>query len=389
MKASLYRKMTGLAHQCGAPFNFTSLGKKMGVQFASLRKTIDSGHQVTGASCTPWKFMIRIIADRIQGCHQGYALLLALILVLTPLAPGPVTADRGDDEIARVNGVSITRREFQTEYRLAVDQHVKDGLPVNEAHLASVRRSVIRRMVEEELLYQESRQAGIVVTNAEINQEVAAARARFKDPETFNQELAQRYLDETGYRRKLHRQRAIARLLEKRLATPSTVTEEEIRRFYDANPQRFHVPEKIRLRHIFIRGGADEGREHDSPTRRKIDSIRDRAMQGEGFADLAQQFSEESEREKGGDLGYVQRGQMLPQLESAVFELPAGSISPVLTTDKGYHLFQITDRQPERSISLDEARPQIRQTLHQLSQDRAVRAFIDGLVKNANIHSTY
>jgi len=296
--------------------------------------------------------------------------------------------DRGFDEIARVNGVVITRREFQVEYRQAVDQHAREGQPVNEAYITSVRRSVIQRMVEEELLFQKSRQLGIVVSREEIDREVAAARARFKDEDAFDQELRRRYMDETQYRRKLHRQRAIDQVID-RLVMPSiTISEEEIRRFYDANPKRYQTPEKIRLSHIIVRLAPGENPEAQTPARLRMEMIQKRLNQGEDFTLLAKQYSEEPRREQGGDQGYVQRGQLQPQLEVVAFELDVGVTSPILITAQGFHLIRVTDRTPEKVMTFEDARPDIQRTLLLAKRDRAVQTVIETLRNNADIRAS-
>lgn len=316
------------------------------------------------------------------------------LVVLSLLMMGGASAnaqsgmpDRGNDEIARVNGVVITRRDFQIVYRQAVDRHAREGQPVDETHIAPLRHEVIQRMVEEELLVQESRRLGIRISSEEIDQDVAAARARFETPAAFQQEVAGLYQDETGYRRYLKRQKAIDRLLAQQVDPSVSISEEEIRRFYAANPQRYHSPEKIRLRHILIRNTA--GNDNGSPDMayRTITLIRERLEQGEDFADLASEFSQEPTRERGGDLGFVQRGQMPPSIESAVFSLEVGEVSPILTTEQGYHLFKVTERRAATTIPFDEARADIQKTLLQVKQKQAVRAYIRTLRSRAEIQA--
>ena len=317
------------------------------------------------------------------------------LIVFWALLIGAVSAnaqsngpDRGNDEIARVNDVVITRREFQTVYRQAVDRHAQEGLPVDEFHIAPLRRKVIQRMVEEELLVQESRRIGIAISSEEIDRDVAAARARFATPAGFQEELARQYWDETGYRRHLKRQKTIDRLLAQQVDPSISVSEEEIRRFYEANPQRFHSPEKIRVRRILIR--KEVGDENLSPADayRKIVMIREKLDQGEDFADLAAEYSQEPMRGQGGDLGYIERGQMPPSIESTVFSLAVGDISPVLTTGNDYLLIQVTDRRDATTISFEEARSDIQTTLLQIKKQSAVRAYIDTLRKRAEIQAS-
>lgn len=323
-----------------------------------------------------------------RACRRLGLVIMVLLVGSSAVVAQSGAPDRGFDEIARVNGVVITRREFQVEYRQAVDQHAREGQPVNEAYIASVRRSVIQRMVEEELLFQESQKLGIVVSAEEIDAEVAEARARFQDGAAFERELTRLHMDETQYRRKLHRQRAVDQAIE-RLVMPSiAISEEEIRRFYDANPKRYQISEKIRLSHIVIRIPPGENPEDQTKARLNIEMIKKRLDQGEDFAALAQQYTEEPRREQGGDVGYVQRGQLLPQLDAVAFGLDVGENSPVLFTPQGFHLIRVTDRQPEKVITFEAARPDIQQTLLQLKRDRAVRAVIDSLHKKADIRAS-
>ena len=315
----------------------------------------------------------------------GIVCLLLLGFATTPARSSDL--DRADDEIARVNGVVITRREFQVAYRQAVDQHARDGHPVDEAHIAPVRRAVVERLVGEELLVQESRRRGIAVSQEDIDREVADARGRFASAAAFEQALARKYMDATQYRRQLGRQLAIERLLARQVDPIVTVTEEDIRQFYEANPQRYASPPKIRLRHILIKKSSSGSRALNDDARRRIEMIKSKLDQGEDFAVLARRYSEEPTREQGGDLGYVQRGQMLPTIEGAAFGLAVGEVSPILVTEHGYHLIQVTDRRAAEVTSLEDARQDIRTTLHRMKRDRAVHDYIASLRRNADIRA--
>lgn len=323
-----------------------------------------------------------------RGARRTIGLTLLLLLIGAPAVTAQSAApDRGLDEIARVNGVVITRRDFQIEYRQAVDKHADEGQPVNEAYIAGIRRAVIQRMVEEELLFQESGRLGIAVSTEELDNRIAAARARFDSERAFTQEITRLHMDESQYRRKLHRQMAIDRVIERQVMPSLAVSETEIRQFYDANPQRFKTPEKIRLSHIFIRFEPGESTDQPTQARRKIETIAAQLAQGADFAALAKDYSEEPRREYGGDLGYIHRGQILPQLETAAFEMAVGETSPIVTTGHGFHLLRVTDRKPGKVTTFEDAHPEIRRTLMQLKRDRAVKAYVDSLRKKADIRA--
>ena len=357
-------------------------------RFFLLQRNVDSAGKIFRTQKFITKDRPRIAHGSSHGALRTIGLTFLAVLIgasaVTAQTPAP---DRGLDEIARVNGVVITRREFQIEYRQAVDKHVDEGQPVNEAYIAPIRRAVIQRMVEEELLFQESRRLGIAVSTEELDDRIAAARARFDSEGAFAQEIARLHMDENQYRRKLHRQMAIDRVIERQVMPSITLSEEEIRQFYDANPQRFKTPEKIRLSHILIRFAPGENTDQPTQARRKMETIAAQLTQGADFAALAKDYSEEPRREYGGDLGYVERGQILPQLETVAFELEVGETSPILTTGHGFHLLRVTDRKPGKVTTFEEAQPEIRQTLLQLKRDRAVKAYADTIRKKADIRA--
>lgn len=244
-------------------------------------------------------------------------------------------------------------------------------------------------MVEEELLVQESRRLGIKVSAEEIENDLIRARAQFDNPAEFDQELSRQHMDESIYRRRRQRQRAIEQLLERQVDSSMTLSEEEIRRFYDANSKRYSSPERIRLRHILIRKTPDAEENQDDPAHRKAVEIKAKLDHGDDFASLAEQYSEEPTRAQGGDLGYVQRGQLPLPLETAVFALDIGAVSRILTSEHGFHLFQVTERRPASVTSFEDARVDIEATLGQIKRNRAVRAYIDSLRRKADIQSAY
>ena len=149
------------------------------------------------------------------------------------------------------------------------------------------------------------------------------------------------------------------------------LSDAEIERYYRQNRQRFEVSERIRASHILF---ATEGKSDDEKTalREKAQSILAEIQQGADFAELAKEHSEDpGTATKGGDLGWVTRGQMVPNFEKASFALKAGEMSDVITTDYGYHIIRVHERESSHFQALDEVREEIRQ---EISQDRGYSA---------------
>lgn len=79
-------------------------------------------------------------------------------------------------------------------------------------------------------------------------------------------------------------------------------------------------------------------------TKQEADDLKSRIEKGESFADLAKQYSKCPSGRSGGDLGYFERGQMVPEFDQAAFSLPVGQVSEPVQTQFGWHLIEVTDK---------------------------------------------
>lgn len=127
---------------------------------------------------------------------------------------------------------------------------------------------------------------------------------------------------------------------------------------YRANPADYQSPEQVQARHILLKvepGAAA------AAARAKLDALAERARNGEDFAALAREASEDQgSAENGGDLGYFGRGRMVPPFEAAAFALTdPGQLSPVVETQFGLHLIQLVERKPGSTKPFAEVREQI------------------------------
>jgi foldase protein PrsA len=134
------------------------------------------------------------------------------------------------------------------------------------------------------------------------------------------------------------------------------VTDDEAKAYYDANMSLFVTPEAIGLSHILI---SDEN--HSDESRTSMEAIRQRALDGEDFAELAKTYSADtSNAESGGDLGEVPRGRMVAPFDEAGFKLKKGEISDIVETEYGFHIIKAnTDIIPEQQVPFESAREEI------------------------------
>jgi hypothetical protein len=164
-------------------------------------------------------------------------------------------------------------------------------------------------------------------------------------------------------RDEMRRQKLIADLAGS-LAPPQDA---EIRAYYEQHPAEFRSGEEVHVRQILV---------HDEPTASDIIA---RLKKGEPFQDLSRQYSLAPNAKKGGEIGYVSRGELPKMFEDKIFALKSGASSGVIRTENSFHIFQVDNRRPPGVIDLPTAAPVIRERL----RDDAIRERITQTVARA------
>ena len=138
----------------------------------------------------------------------------------------------------------------------------------------------------------------------------------------------------------------------------------DIEEYYDSHIEEFSVPEDLHLRHILLRvlPGADESVRMEK--RKTMEGLLERVRAGEDFGELAKIYSEDPGSKKGGgDLGYVKKGTLVPEVERAAFDLKPGEVSDIVSSSFGLHLIKVEDYRASNVEPLEGVKEKIRETL--------------------------
>jgi hypothetical protein len=164
-------------------------------------------------------------------------------------------------------------------------------------------------------------------------------------------------------RDEMRRQKLIAELA----GSLPQAQEAELRAYYEQHPSEFRSGEEVHVRQILV---------HDEST---ANDIAARLKKGEPFQDLSREYSLAPNAKKGGEIGYVSRGELPKMFEDEIFALKPGSSSGVIRTENSFHIFQVDDRRPPGVVDLVTAAPVIRERLH----DEGIRERIAQTVARA------
>jgi peptidyl-prolyl cis-trans isomerase C len=291
----------------------------------------------------------------------------------------------GQEIVARVNGAPVYASDVNlgaTRLRQKGTFNAPEKEPKSEEQL---REEALQVLIENELLFQEARRRGFTAAQEAVEQEMAAIAGQFPGPATFEKALAQMKITKEDLRRDLERAQTVERMVESAIEPGIGVSSEEVRSYYDANPQMFTDPERMHIRHILLRVSPSTTEEQKAEMRRTLEGLRERVLKGESFEALADQYSQDMRAGKGGDLGYMSRGQLAKDFEQSVFALQTGQLSGVVSSPYGYHLIQVLDHQPPTLVSFERVKVPLAGFLHRSKVDEAVSALARELRDKAKI----
>jgi peptidyl-prolyl cis-trans isomerase C len=309
-------------------------------------------------------------------------IVVAITLVL--VACRAQAADLAADEVAaRVNGTVINRQAVRAIVQaLAAEQDT----PPDAKQVEQITRDALDSLIAFELLYQESQRRNVVVSDAEIDGEIARTKARFGDPDAYAAALAQRGMTLDDVRRDTRKTLAVNHLLEQTAWQNILVAPDRVKRFYEDNQQQFKRDAEIRCSHILLHAGPEATAPQRAQAQQQAEVLLGQIQAGGDFAELARQHSQDPvTASKGGDLGFFPRGTMEPAFEQVAFALKPGAVSGVVHTRYGFHLIKQTDQRAAGYVPFADVQDSITALLRDEEKRRKQDEFVATLKKQAQV----
>ena len=287
------------------------------------------------------------------------------------------------DPVARVNGVAISALELKRASKVMLAG--ERGIVPSADQQKEFEKQALTQLVSAELLYQAAQKLEIKDLEKQVDDKMAKGKAKFSKAEDFTKAMKDMDMDEKDLRDYTRRDLIITNFIEKTIVPTVKVSEEDARKFYDQNPDKFTRPEAVKASHILL--GVDEKAtaEEKKAAREKAEKLRKELAGGADFAALAKANSTCPSSKQGGDLGYFGKGQMVPAFEKAAYALKPGEISDVVETQFGYHIIKLTEKKAAEKVEFKEARPRIEEYLQNQKIVAAVSAYLEEARKSAKI----
>lgn len=321
-----------------------------------------------------------------------------------------------DKVIVKVNDENILQSEYDKYVNATLEQYraltpKEDQTPEKEKEL---KQRILDQLIVDKLLLQEAKKQKIKVSRREIEDGLKTVKSRFPNDEAFKSELRKENLTEKQFEQRIENQLMQMKLIEeqvrKKVGQP---TEAEAKEVFDKvvslinsgdlkstkNVQQDDIKllaqlvsryfdEQVRVRHILIRADKNTDKATRDKAKRTAEDVRKKLIAGEDFEDLAKKYSEDpGSKERGGDIGFIAKGDTVPEFEKAAFALKEGEISQVVETVYGYHIIKLIEKKKKRTPSFEELKQDFLQYVYNKKLEKSYEDYISGLKKQAVIKS--
>jgi peptidyl-prolyl cis-trans isomerase C len=286
------------------------------------------------------------------------------------------------DVIADCNGDKIAKAEFENAVK-AVEQRAGGSVPPEKRD--ELYRGVLDDLVAYRLLKQEVAARQMTASDAEVDARIGAFKQQMGSEANFRAALQAQQLTEAKLREDAKTDILVNKLLEQEVTQKILVKPSDIATFYEKNPDRFQQAESVRAAHILVLvpQGADE--KTRAAAKARAETALKAAKAGQDFAQLARRYSNDASAQRGGDLGFIPKGQMVPAFEAAAFALEPGQVSDLVETQFGYHVIKALEKRPARIVPFVEAAAQIEQFLEQQQRQEKSKALVEQLKSKGKV----
>jgi peptidyl-prolyl cis-trans isomerase SurA len=274
---------------------------------------------------------------------------------------------------ATVNGRAITYAQLDKQFQAQFSGASGEPSSGDQAQIQKL--EVLRTLIDNEIMLQRAEKLGLMAGDADVDAKFNELKAPYTQEE-FQKQLDARKMTVDELKAQLRRDLSVQKLFNKEITSQITITDKDISDFYAANKASFNLAEpQIHMAQILVtptpdpnvRNLKNDKARDEEQARKKIQSIATRLRQGEDFAMLAQNYSEDpNSSQNGGDLGFVPESALEKanaDLRRTLMALGPGEATAPLHTAEGYRILKLITREPAGQREL--ADPKVQQTIRE------------------------
>lgn len=333
------------------------------------------------------------------GMLKGICLLLIGTLPLAANPSGSWDMRYSNGIAAQVEDKIITLEELRAEVAPLVPQIRANSRTRQEfdQNVTAVTREILRNLVDRVLIINAFNEKGYHIPRTYLDNEYNDyIISEFNgDRSRFLEYLQAQGKSDLQFRQELRERMIVGFMRSQSMRTSTEISPRRVREYYEENRSQFYEEEGVKLRLIML---APYAYESDDLMMQQAVALRTRLLQGEDFATLAREYSQDDSRRRGGDWGWISRGELLPVLANTAFSLEPGEISEPVRVDEHLYILKVEDKREEGVKDLSRVRSEIEQAissqlsrqaqerwLERLRRDAYIRYFLEEALPHENI----
>lgn len=274
--------------------------------------------------------------------------------------------------VAKVNGTTFTQKDLETEVdRLIPQMTFHRNVPPEKRK--NYYGKALDELINRELQYQDAKAKDIKIEKEKIDAQLEKFKKRFKSEKEYQAALKQEKSTEEQVRARIEKELLAQAAYTRNVTEPAKMSEPALKEYYEKNAAKLKQPESAKLRIIST---TDE---------KKAQDILAKIKQGDDFGELAYGLSEDSYRVKSGDVGYIHKGRMLPEIDAVAFKLKAGEVSDIIKAENNWFIIKVEDKKPEQQMTFEETKAKLQKELEAERANELKKKWIDNLRAKAKI----
>lgn len=255
-------------------------------------------------------------------------------------------AEMVDRIVAIINDEIITLSELNSSLEIYMKRVEKSSEVTDREKMKEhLRKLMLNNLIDQKLIVQGAQKLGIAATDKDVDMTLKEILSRKKiTMEAMAEDIASQGGTIEDYREEIKQHLTKRNLIGKEIRKKVTVTQEEIGNYYREHRSEYEGKEAVRIRQILITVPKDCDAETKEKKRSSAQETLKRLRNGEPFSLLAAKVSQGPAAQEGGDLGYIEKGLILPEVDTVAFSLKKGEISDIIETSVGFHIIQVVDK---------------------------------------------
>jgi peptidyl-prolyl cis-trans isomerase SurA len=311
------------------------------------------------------------------------------ILTIAALVLAGARAQGGVDDkiIAIVNDEIITQNEFKAIFDPYL-KRIEDTYPGNdkEAVIKQTRTALLQRIIDDLLIEQEAKKTGQSIKDEEV---MDVLRESLTKQNVKMDDFIKRTEKEGGsleaIKKEVRGQMMRSRLMRREIKAKILISDQEIGDYYNRHRDEYEGKEAVRIKQILLLIPKNADEETKARIRNEAQQIRKRAAAGESFEMLAMKLSQGREAQQGGDIGFIEKGITIPEVEKAAFDLSLEQVSDVIESSLGFHIIKVIDKRGAGLKKIETVREEIVSKLEEEKLEKKYDEWISTLRKKSYI----